>query len=480
MTTPATLPEATLQIAVLTEMLDKLTNILFNDASRAEDHRWDGIEEKAVEVAEEAGKHHMKHLTTSVVLLKNGEFILMRKDGTILTKKDGSEWEERELVSGDLSGATKKDWDVLMAENGRLFRCNEELTTERESYKHALEKEEQKAIKSDGILSSVCNTLFEDEERASTHGYDGVEEKAKDAICYLEKLREENAVLTTGYNRSAGENNSLKRIMSDKLDGLLPFYRACARKAAKRIEDESRKQEDKDRSGMEFMPWLGTAPIEDIILEEITGEKREVPKDAARKLVDTFLRDGTDWVSDNDVRWRSDNSDPIKDLDSAVEATRNQDKGPAIMTQGMLLDTFRAMTGTVAARVAAVESSLQEVRNAICSDMEDTGSRLIALEERAGIEPPLSEAVKKLAEVPTMEARISHFKAVDVALVSFPNGLHISLTKEGEIKSSGKNAHVTLDWEMPVCSQCGRDLLVGDVKSATADGPKYCDDCCPF
>lgn len=56
----------------------------------------------------------------------------------------------------------------------------DELKKRCEKLEAQLTAEEQRAMESGGILSDVCDLVFDDPERAATHGYEGVKEKIVD------------------------------------------------------------------------------------------------------------------------------------------------------------------------------------------------------------------------------------------------------------------------------------------------------------
>lgn len=72
---------------------------------------------------------------------------------------------ENAVLDGELSTA-QTECDELKK---RCEKLEAQLTTE-----------EQCAMESGGILSDVCDLVFDDPERAATHGYEGVKEKIVD------------------------------------------------------------------------------------------------------------------------------------------------------------------------------------------------------------------------------------------------------------------------------------------------------------
>jgi len=81
--------------------------------------------------------------------------------------------QENAQIEVDLVTARTNARDGLLQAKRELDGLNKRCTR----LEAQLTAEEQCAMNSGGILSDVCDLVFDDPERAATHGYEGVKEK---------------------------------------------------------------------------------------------------------------------------------------------------------------------------------------------------------------------------------------------------------------------------------------------------------------
>jgi len=65
--------------------------------------------------------------------------------------------------------------DVILSENASL-------SLDAEWFAECAVREEESAMKAHGILADICDIVFEDSERAGTHGYSEVVERCKQLV----------------------------------------------------------------------------------------------------------------------------------------------------------------------------------------------------------------------------------------------------------------------------------------------------------
>ena len=92
------------------------------------------------------------------------------------------------------SGISKLEplWEgpCLTPEQGRTLLAElDRVAAERDHAQNSALREEEHAMHSGGILSDVCDVLFEDESRAALHGYDGVLERARELVAERNRLK---------------------------------------------------------------------------------------------------------------------------------------------------------------------------------------------------------------------------------------------------------------------------------------------------
>ena len=213
------LENANFRIGVLSETIDKLTNTLHDDPNRAAQYGWDGIEEKARELVKTPGCFVLVGQHPEIWRkpfppdpnVKGEKYCgecnrKLDDDETCHCSCDclkGADWlsgkadesKEATMLFGGIpytavwtprtEEGLRTEREGLLKEMENLHARAVRLEAEKEGLKASLEVEEEAAQVSGGILSNVCDILFEDPERAATHGYEGVQNKAKD---YVERV----------------------------------------------------------------------------------------------------------------------------------------------------------------------------------------------------------------------------------------------------------------------------------------------------
>lgn len=117
----------------------------------------------------------------------------------VLVKENTKLCEEIKEAQNDLEAAQKE---------------HDELKNRCEKLEAQLTAEEQRAMESGGILSDVCDLVFDDPERAATHGYNGVHNK-------IAEIKNQLRLYQLGVGKYCAD------FCTETKDGLGPCY-TCA------------------------------------------------------------------------------------------------------------------------------------------------------------------------------------------------------------------------------------------------------------